>query len=147
MNDATEADAAWMRRCHTLAQEAREWGDAPVGCVIVSGGLRIAEASERVVADSDVTAHAELLAIRRACRALGTMNLSECVLFTSVEPCWMCSFAIREVKVARVVISAPVEHVGGVTSAHPLLADPDVIGWVPPPKIVWLESESRTKPA
>lgn len=97
----------WMRRCQALAQEARERGDAPVGAVIVRAETTIAEASEEVVSRQDIAAHAELIAIRRACRAPTTVDITECTLVTHVEPCWMCSFAIRQTRIRQVVIGAP----------------------------------------
>jgi len=136
--EASEEEAArWMRRCLEVAEEARTGGDAPVGAVIVRNDELIAEAFEAVVSRQDGTAHAEMIAIRRACRALGTMDLSGSTLYTNVEPCWMCSFAIRETGIGQVVIGVPVEDIGGVTSRYPILSDSGVADWGPPPKITW----------
>lgn len=104
----------------------------------------IAEAAERVHTDQDVTAHAELLAIRHACQVLGTTNLSGCTLYTNVEPCWMCAFAIRETQISRVVIDKPIEGIGGVTSRYPILTDSEVPDWGTPPTIVWRADEAAT---
>src|SRR5690349_5731289 len=83
----------WMQRCYELAQEARERGESAVGAVIVRQGELLAEAGEQIRTAFDVTGHAELIAIGRACQALGTLDLIGCTLYTNVEPCWMCSFA------------------------------------------------------
>jgi tRNA(adenine34) deaminase len=130
-------DETWMRRCLVLAEAAGERGDARVGAVIVRENQSIAEASEQVVLLNDPTAHAELLAIREACRELKTRDLSECVLYTNVEPCWMCAYAIRDTGIARVVIGVPVEDIGGATSRYPLLTDPEIPGWNAPPRLTW----------
>ncbi|MCC6729838.1 MAG: nucleoside deaminase [Chthonomonadales bacterium] len=126
-----------MGRCRELAAAARDRGDPPVGAVIARSGHIIAEAGEQVVTRCDVTAHAELLAIRLACQALGATDLSDCTLYTSVEPCWMCSYAIREARIGQVVIAEPIEAIGGVTSRHAILLDDGVAEWGPPPSIAW----------
>lgn len=131
-----------LRRCLELAEQARKHGESPVGAVIERGQELIAEAAERVRTDQDVTAHAELLAIRYACRALGTTNLSDCTLYTTVEPCWMCAFAIRETQISRVVISKPIKDIGAVTSRCPILTDAEIPDWGAPPKIEWRTDES-----
>ena len=127
----------WMRRCLELAQQAREQGDAPVGAVIVREGCIVAEGVEAVRVLRDVTAHAELIALRRACQTLGTTDLAGCVLCTNVEPCWMCSFAIREAGIRAVILGAPVADIGGVTSRYPILSDVNIEGWGPAPSISW----------
>lgn len=126
-----------MRRCLELAHSARAAGESPVGAVIVYGGEIIAEAAEQVRSGLDISGHAELIALRRACQSLGTMDLRECVLCTNVEPCWMCAFAIRETGIRSVVIGLPVPNIGGATSRHPILCDSEIAGWGPPPSLVW----------
>lgn len=128
-------DEAFMRRCITLARIARQQGDAPVGALIVRDGHVIAEASERVDPALDVAGHAEVVAVRRACQTLGTLDLSDCVLYTTAEPCFMCSYAIRQTGISGVVIGAEVPAVGGVTSRFPILIATDIPGWLAPPVI------------
>lgn len=130
--------AHWMPRCIALADEARARGEVAVGAVIVCGGNAVAECSDAATGPQDVTAHAELLAIREVAKGLGRTDLSGCTLYTNVEPCWMCSFAIRESRISRVVIGKPVASIGGATSAYPILTVV-IDGWSPPPAIVWLE--------
>jgi tRNA(adenine34) deaminase len=108
-----------------------------VGAVIVREGALLAEAWEQVKAGLDVAGHAELIAIRLACQALGTMDLTGCTLYTNLEPCWMCSFAIRETSISQVVIGAPVPDIGGATSPHPILSDVGIHGWRTPPTLFW----------
>jgi tRNA(adenine34) deaminase len=131
----TKSDEALMRRCIALARIARQRGDAPVGALIARDGQVIAEASERVDSALDVTGHGELVAVNRACQTLGTLDLSGCVLYTSAEPCLMCSYAIRQTGIGRVVFGAEVPAVGGVTSRYPILVATDIPGWPAPPAI------------
>ena len=133
----------WMRRCLALAEDARGCGDDPVGAVIVRDGTTVAEASEQVRARRDVTAHAELIVIQQACATLGTLDLTGCTLITNVEPCWMCSFAIREAGITEVVIGEAVAGIGGVTSGYPILTDDKIGGWEPPPRVVWLRLQAE----
>ncbi len=84
----------YMRKAIELAIENVKVGGGPFGAVIVKNGLVIAEAANGVVRDNDPTAHAEVSAIREACKSLGTFDLSGCVIYTSCEPCPMCLGAI-----------------------------------------------------
>lgn len=87
--------AAFMRRAIDLSYEKMGAGlGGPFGAVIVRDGSVVAEGWNRVWSAVDPTAHAEVVAIRRACRALGTYHLSDCVIYTSCEPCPMCLGAI-----------------------------------------------------
>ena len=137
MVPTAEQAQAWMRRCLELAEHARARSDTPVGAVVVREGQIIAEAAEQVRANQDIAGHAELLALRNACQVLNTTDLRDCVLCTTVEPCWMCAYAIRETGVGVVVIGIPVADIGGATSRYPLLCDPQITGWGPPPTLVW----------
>lgn len=131
--------AFWMDRARQRAEEARLAGNAAVGSVIVSAdGVLLAEAREAVVESNDPAAHAEIEAIRAACRALGHRNLRGCTLYTNAEPCLLCSHAIRETGIARVVIGEPVAGIGGVTSAFPILTTTAIPDFGTPPQIVWI---------
>ena len=125
-----------MRRCRQLAEEAVRGGDAPVGSLVLRDGQIIAEGVEGVKAQTDVTAHAEILAVRKACAALGTLDLSGTTLYTTTEPCLMCSYAIRQTHISRVVIEKRTEQGGGVTSQYPILKDDSFTVGGPPPEIV-----------
>lgn len=83
-----------MRRAIALSEESIRNGGGPFGAVIAKNGTVVAESSNRVTIDHDPTAHAEVNAIRQACRKLGTHDLSGCVIFCSCEPCPMCLGAI-----------------------------------------------------
>ena len=127
-----------IERIIRLANHARSRGDSAVGCVIARDGVIIAEAFEQVNSAIDAAGHAEILAIRLACRALDSLDLTGCTLFTNVEPCWMCSYAIRDTGISEVVIGMAVPDIGGVTSRYPILSDPDIDGWRDPPVIRWV---------
>lgn len=133
------ASLKYMQRCIELARVAQQGGETPVGALIVHEGVVIAEGIESVKSRLEITAHAELEAIRIACQTLKSLDLSGCVLYTTAEPCWMCSYAIRQTGIAEVVIGTPVPEVGGVTSSHPILADRQIVRWPAPPRIVWSE--------
>src|SRR6201987_4966589 len=76
------------------AYAARNAGEVPIGCVIVCDGDLIAQAGNRTLAERDPTAHAEMVAIRRAAAALGSERLTDCDLYITLEPCTMCAAAI-----------------------------------------------------
>ena len=125
-----------MRRCFELAEGAQAKGNTPVGSLVVRGGEILSEAAEEVPNGLDPTAHAEVLAIRRACQALGTTDLSGCTLYSTAEPCWLCSYAVRQTKIARVVYGRASPPVGGATSAYPALLTTTVPAWGKPPEIL-----------
>ena len=101
-NDITAAEERFMREAIRLADESVERGGGPFGAVIVKDGEIIAKGSNCVTIDNDPTAHAEVTAIREACRALGTFNLEGCILYTSCEPCPMCLGAIYWAGISRI---------------------------------------------
>ena len=116
-------DDEMMRQCLDLARVASEKGDSPVGSLIVQDGRIVARGIEAVKSRSDPTAHAEVEALRSACERLRTLDLSGSVLYTNVEPCWMCSYAIRQTRIARVVFGLRNEKVGGLSSKFRVLVD------------------------
>jgi guanine deaminase len=94
---------ALMRRAIALSQEKMEAGSGgPFGAVIALNGEVVAEGWNQVTSTSDPTAHAEIVAIRRACAALGRFDLRDCEIFTSCEPCPMCLGAIYWARLSRI---------------------------------------------
>jgi tRNA(adenine34) deaminase len=83
------------------AHAAADAGEVPIGCVIVCDGDVIAQAGNRTLADRDPTAHAEMVAIRRAAEALGSERLVDCDLYVTLEPCTMCAAAISFARIRR----------------------------------------------
>ena len=98
----TELDKQFMREAIRLANESVERGGGPFGAVIVKDGEVIAGSSNSVTIDNDPTAHAEVNTIRKACRKLGTFDLSGATIYTSCEPCPMCLGAIYWARISRI---------------------------------------------
>ena len=99
-------DARWMREAIAVAQEAIGKGQTPFGCCIVRGGEVLARAHNEVWARTDITAHAEVAALRRACQAAGDVHLRGATVYTTTEPCPMCFAACHWAAVDRVVYGA-----------------------------------------
>ncbi|HEX2252038.1 MAG TPA: nucleoside deaminase [Thermoanaerobaculia bacterium] len=96
----------FMRRALALAEGNVAEGGGPFGAVVACGGEIVAEATNRVTASNDPTAHAEVEAIRAACRRLGRFHLSGCEIYTSCEPCPMCLGAVYWARLDRVWYAA-----------------------------------------
>lgn len=99
-------DAAWLARAVELATANVADGGGPFGAVIIRGGTVLAEGQNRVTRDNDPTAHAEVVAIRRACASVGDFSLAGATLYTSCEPCPLCLSAALWARVDRVVYAA-----------------------------------------
>jgi len=121
-SDAVDQDP--MSRAFAAAKAAAERGEVPVGAVIVRDGQILAEAGNRVLADRDPTAHAELLAIRAACAALGSERLIGCDLYVTLEPCAMCAPAISFARLRRLYWAAPDPKGGAVEHGPRFFAQP-----------------------
>ena len=119
-------DQAWMRRALDLAERAaREHDEIPVGALVVdAGGALLAEGWNRNIGEHDPSAHAEIVAMRAAGRALGNHRLVGCTLYVTLEPCAMCAMAMVHARIARVVYGAADPKTGAAGSVFDLLADP-----------------------
>lgn len=116
-----------MTRALALAREAAAAGEVPVGAVLVApSGAVLAEARNATRARCDPTAHAEILAIRAACVALGTERLLGCELYVTLEPCPMCAAAIAAARIARLYYGASDQKSGGVESGPRVFSHPQV---------------------
>ena len=100
--DYSEEDARFMEMAIALSEQNVDEGGGPFGAVIVRGGELIATGANRVVPNNDPTAHAEVVAIRNACRELATFDLSGCTVYASCEPCPMCLSAIYWAGIDRI---------------------------------------------
>jgi tRNA(adenine34) deaminase len=114
-------DERFMRDAFEEGRLAAEHSDVPIGAAIVRDGAVVSRAGNRREIDADPTAHAEVIAIREAARALGRWRLSDCALYVTVEPCAMCAGAAVLARVALVVFGAPDEKAGAVRSNTELL--------------------------
>jgi tRNA(adenine34) deaminase len=117
-------DVAAMEVALTEAAAASSHGDVPVGAVVVHGGVVIAQRHNERELRQDPTAHAELLALRDASRALGTWRLDDCTLVVTLEPCVMCAGALVAARIGRLVYGAPDLKAGAAASLYNVLADP-----------------------
>lgn len=106
------------------ARAAAARGEVPVGAVLVRGGEVIARAGNRSRADSDPTAHAEIVAIRAACRDAGSERLPDADLYVTLEPCAMCAAAISFARIRRLYFGATDEKGGAVVSGTRFFAQP-----------------------
>ncbi len=135
-------DLYYIQRCELLGKDAAIKGDAPVGAVITKGDEIISEAIEATKNKNDVTCHAELEAIRSAVKKLKTNDLSDCVMYSTHEPCIMCSYAIRFYKIRKLVYQHAVNYIGGISSSMPLLLVKEVPPhWGDVPVIVHLNAK------
>ena len=113
-----------MRLALEEAAEAQGHDDVPIGCVIVDpGGREIARAHNARERDADPTAHAELLALRRAAAVIGTWRLEGATLYVTLEPCAMCSGAIVLARIARLVFGAADPKAGAAGSLYNIVQD------------------------
>ena len=117
------SDEKFMKKCIALAKKAGEVGDVPVGALVTMDGKVIASSNNRREKDYDPTAHAEILALRKAGKKLGRKNLSGCTLFVTLEPCVMCAGAIVNSRVDRVVFGAYDKRFGCVGSVMNLVEE------------------------
>jgi tRNA(adenine34) deaminase len=116
----------YMRAALELAHEAENAGEIPVGAVLVQADHVIGRGRNSPIERSDPTAHAEILALREACAAVGNYRLEGAILYTTLEPCVMCAGALVAARVARVVFGARDLRFGGVRSKF-RLADAEVL--------------------
>ena len=121
-----------MQRALALARDAADLGEVPIGAVIVKDGVVIAAAHNTPRTDHDPTAHAEIMAIRAAAKALGDERLTGCELWVTLEPCAMCAGAIAHARIARLYYAASdpkggaVEHGARVFEQEQCLHRPEV---------------------
>ncbi|MBO3700621.1 nucleoside deaminase [Roseivirga sp. E12] len=129
-------EAQFMKRAIELGHDAMKLGNSPVGSVISQYGQVIGEGLELGKTKNDITFHAEIEAIRDALAKLDTNKLPGTTLYTTHEPCLMCSYAIRHYQIEKVVYGLPVQDVGGHTSGFDVLQTTTVAHWGPTPEII-----------
>jgi tRNA(adenine34) deaminase len=123
--DFSLTDQKWMLEAIAEARAAEAAGEVPVGAVIVSAaGEIIARGSNRVLRNSDPTAHAEIVALRSAGAALGNYRLLGCTLYSTLEPCSMCAGAILHARIARLVYAAADPKAGACGSVIAVMNHP-----------------------
>ena len=114
-------DEKWMKHALTLAHHATELGEVPVGAVLVKDGNLLSEGWNQPISQDDPTAHAEIMAIRKAAKLVGNYRLPDTTLYITIEPCSMCAGTIVHSRISRVVFGAPEPRAGAAGSVLNLL--------------------------
>jgi tRNA(adenine34) deaminase len=109
-------DAIFMRAALAEAVKAAAGGEVPIGAVVVRQGRILARGANRPIGSSDPTAHAEIMALRRAAKKVANYRLPDCDLYVTVEPCAMCLGAVVQARVRRLVYGAADPKAGAVSS-------------------------------
>ena len=117
-------DRAAMRAAIAEAEQALAEGEMPVGCVILKGGALVARGHNLREQTGDPTAHAEVVALRRAARETGDWRLEGCTLYVTLEPCPMCAGAISQARISRLVFGAADARYGCAGSVYRIPEDP-----------------------
>jgi len=138
--DTERLDREMMSRCIEVAVRSGKDGEYPYGALICRAGKTVAESTNRVAHERDVTRHAEIVVISLAQKMLDTISLDDCTLYSTSEPCVCCSYAVRESRIRRVVYALHAPHTGGLSRWN-ILADenltkamPEVFN--PPPEVI-----------
>ncbi len=119
-------DEEYLRAAIAQALAAQATGEVPVGAIIVRDGEILATGHNRVITDSDPTAHAEIVALRAAGRTLGNYRLEGCELYCTLEPCAMCAGAILHARVRRLIYAAADPKAGACGSVLSVLNHPQL---------------------
>ncbi len=104
MGSINQEDEKYMKEALRQAKKAYALQEVPIGCVIVQEGKVIARSYNRRITDKSTVAHAEILAIKKACKKVGDWRLEDCTLYVTLEPCPMCAGAILQARIPRVVM-------------------------------------------
>jgi tRNA(adenine34) deaminase len=119
-------DTQFMRRALQEAQMAAQAGEVPIGAVITLDGRELARTHNRTLTDTDPTAHAEIVALRRAAALVGNHRLPGATLYVTIEPCAMCAGAMIQARIARLVFGADDPKGGAVHSCFTVLSSPQL---------------------
>ncbi len=117
-------DEKYMKAALKQARKAIDLGEVPIGCVIVHEGKIIGRGYNRRNTDKSVLCHAEITAIKKACKKIGDWRLEECTLYVTLEPCQMCAGAIVQSRIPRVVMGAMNPKAGCAGSILNILENP-----------------------
>lgn len=121
-----DKDLRFMRIALEEARAAAALGEVPVGAVLVQGEKVIARSGNRTIRDCDPTAHAEMIVLREASRAIGNYRLAGVTLYVTIEPCSMCAGAMIQARVPRLVYGCDDPKGGAVRSCFAILSHPHV---------------------
>jgi len=121
--EPNETDLALMSRALACAREAAGRGEIPVGAVVSRGGEIVSSASNEREVSNDPTAHAEVIALRRAAESLGSWRLTGCTLYATLEPCPMCAGAAHAARISRLVYAARDPKAGAAGTLYDIPSD------------------------
>lgn len=121
---ANKGEEKFMKAALKEAKKAYDLGEVPIGCVIVQQGKIIARGYNRRNTDKTVLSHAEISAIRKACKKLGDFRLEDCILYVTLEPCQMCAGAIVQSRIPKVVFGCKNNKAGSAGSIINILDTP-----------------------
>ncbi len=127
---------SFMEQCIALANKAMLKGNPPVGAIVVKDKKVLGIGIEAGKSSKDITKHAEIEAVKNALENSPNNNLSDCILYTTHEPCIMCSYVLRHYKITTIIYGTEAPHVGGITSDLPVLKSTQVPKWGNPPTII-----------
>lgn len=130
-----------MDRCYVLAEKAAAEGESPVGSVIVKDGVVIGEAWEKSRQLKDISRHAEMLAILDAVRR--GASLAGATLYSNVEPCILCAYAIRHYRIGEVVYERSAGELGGTNPRFNVLTAEGIAAWGKPPGVTVIQAPIR----
>ena len=126
MDPRLQNDILFMEEALREAAKAQAAGEVPVGAVVVCDGKLVARGHNRNLLDNDPTAHAEIVALRDAGRAVGNHRLLDCELYVTIEPCSMCAGAITHARIRRLIYGADDPKAGAVHSIMTVLNAPEL---------------------
>lgn len=126
MKESSKTDRVFMQAAIEEAQLAAQRGEVPVGAVLVIEDQIMVRAGNRTIADCDPTAHAEVIALREAAKAVGNYRLPSSTLYVTIEPCAMCAGAMIQARVERLVYGADDPKGGAVRSCFSMLDHPQL---------------------
>ena len=115
---------SFMEAALAQARRAYDLGEVPIGCVIVNQGKIIAQAANERVTQANALSHAEILAIDKACKAIGDWRLEDCQIYVTIEPCPMCAGAIIQARIPTVIYGAKNPKAGCAGSILDILQEP-----------------------
>jgi tRNA(adenine34) deaminase len=125
-NDALRTDELWMEEALRCAHRALEMDEVPVGAIVVCDGKIVGRGWNRNITDSDPTAHAEIVALRKAGVTIGNHRLGDCQLFVTIEPCPMCAGAMVHARIKRLIYGSDDPKAGAVYSVMQVLNHPQL---------------------
>ena len=136
MKESAGTHEEFMRRCIQLARHAKAQGNTAVGSVVVFDGKIVGEGVEQLPAGNILTGHAEVLACQQAIETMKVRSLEKATLYSTAEPCFMCSYVIRQWRIAKVFYGTDTAMIGGITSSFPILTALGLNAWKPAPQVI-----------